>query len=316
MDSPFVSVIIPAYNAQHYIGEALDSILDQEWPNLEIIVVDDGSTDNTREVVERYAPRVTYLYQANSGSCAAPRNHGLAECRGQYIAFLDADDLMTSDRIVRQVEFLEGHPDVGLVFSDYVNFDHNGPWRQTHFSTCPKLSAFLGGRKEVVIDDARHYLIEENFGIASSFMMRREMLRVVPAFDESLKASEDFNFYYRLARHTKTGVVNHVGMMRRRHGSNMSGDTERMLRNSLRSYSQLRDTESDSRARRLFDEVGASRWVNLARHHANSGMFCAAFRHYFQALLTAPGWGTSRQVFNGFARTLAMMSGLHKPDER
>ncbi|MDR2877617.1 MAG: glycosyltransferase [Chromatiales bacterium] len=316
MDAPLVSVIIPAYNAQHYIGDALDSILNQDWLNLEVIVVDDGSTDGTREVVERYVSRVTYLYQANSGSCAAPRNHGLAKCRGQYIAFLDADDLMTSDRLASQVEFLEGHLDVGLVFSDYVNFDGNGPCHQTHFSTCPKFSAFLNGRKEVVIDDARHHLIKENFGIASSFMIRREMLRAVPAFDESLKASEDFNFYYRVTRHTKTGVINRVGMMRRRHDSNMSGDMERMLRNSLRSYSQLRETESDSRARKLLDELGASRWANLARHHANSGMFGSAFRHYFQALFTAPGWDTARQVCNGFARTFAMMSGLHKPDER
>jgi len=107
--TPLVSVIIPAYNATAFLGETLDSVLAQTYPNLEIIVVDDGSTDDTPDLLGSYGDRIRVLRQANSGQATA-RNHGAREAHGELLAFLDSDDLWDPDKIARQVELLDRFP--------------------------------------------------------------------------------------------------------------------------------------------------------------------------------------------------------------
>src|SRR5712691_12899952 len=104
--NPLVSVIIPAFNAERFIRQTLDSVLAQTYQNLEVIVVDDGSTDRTRECVLSYRDRVKYLYEENSGGCSKPRNEGIRAASGALLAFLDADDVMAPHRIAREVRFL------------------------------------------------------------------------------------------------------------------------------------------------------------------------------------------------------------------
>ena len=114
---PLVSVIIPTYNYGRYLGKALASCRDQTYKGLEIIVVDDGSTDDTRGVVERFGPDVVYIFQENQGVSRA-RNTGLAVGRGELLTFLDADDYLLPDSIAARVEILRSRPDIGIVFSD------------------------------------------------------------------------------------------------------------------------------------------------------------------------------------------------------
>ena len=141
---PFVSVIVPAYNAESYIDEALRSVLRQTYPHLEVIVVDDGSTDATLQRIAAYQPRVQCIRRSNSGGYpGAVRNTGMEHSRGEYICFLDADDVMAADKVEKQAEFLTDHPDVGLVFTDYRNFSANGPAQLSHFRTCLRLQARL-----------------------------------------------------------------------------------------------------------------------------------------------------------------------------
>src|SRR5690606_16515588 len=121
-----VSVVIPAYNAAGLIGETIESILTQRYPSVEIIAVDDGSADATANVVEGFGSRVRLARQPNSGGCSSPRNHGLRLARGEYVTFFDADDLMLPDKLARQVQYLEAHPDVSMVLMDYRNFDKAG----------------------------------------------------------------------------------------------------------------------------------------------------------------------------------------------
>jgi len=111
---PLVSVIIPAYNAEQFIAETLDHIIAQTYENIEIIVVNDGSSDGTAKIVRGYEPHVQFYEQKNSGGCAVPRNHGIHKSSGSLLCFIDADDLMTPDRIARQVDFLDSHPEVGI----------------------------------------------------------------------------------------------------------------------------------------------------------------------------------------------------------
>src|SRR6266852_191572 len=115
-----VSVIITSYNYGHFIAQALDSVLAQTYSNWECIVVDDGSTDNTREVVERYAeanPRIRYFWQENQ-RLAAARNTGIAKSSGEYFQFLDADDLIERRKLECQVEVLEHHQEIDIVYGD------------------------------------------------------------------------------------------------------------------------------------------------------------------------------------------------------
>jgi glycosyltransferase involved in cell wall biosynthesis len=314
MDQPvLVSVIIPAYNAERTIAETLDSVLSQSYGNVEVLVVDDGSTDRTAEIVRQYQPRVSYFYQENSGSCAVPRNTGILHSRGELLSFIDADDLMTPSRIGRQVDFLTRHPSVALVISDYQNFSSSGMSPNTHFATCRPLMDILGHRPETVLDNALAMLVEDFFGIAGSFMMRRNLLERVPGFEPTLRASEDFHFLYRLARHTPVGVINDVGMHRRMHESNMTGDSVRMMRESMRACSMLRETETNPEARRRLRVCFSGKLLSWARHQANSGHFLTSAGYYCRGLWNDFGFRTFHHVLWGIARTFAIALRLHSP---
>ena len=120
-DFPLISCIIPVYNHELYIAETIDSVLGQSYRPIEVIVVDDGSTDRTAEVVAGFGDRVRYHYQPNAGPPAA-RNAGAALARGEYLAWLDSDDLWRADKLERQFAFLQEHPDVGICLTHLQNF--------------------------------------------------------------------------------------------------------------------------------------------------------------------------------------------------
>lgn len=308
-----VSVIMPAYNAATTISESIESVLAQSYRNIEFIVVDDGSIDSTAQLVKGYAPRVSYMHQANSGSCASPRNAGLRVCRGEFVSFLDADDLWSSCHVARQVDLLVRYPMVGLVFSDYRNFDAFGPSEQTHFSTCTRLSAMLLHKEEIVFDDPLFMLAEANFGIASNFMVRSQLLDDVPGFDEELRACEDWHFYYRIARHTRVAVINEVGLMRRIHTHNITRDSVRMAIASLVACGKLFETESHPDARRELRRLMRECWHDLGRAEANQRHLFAAMAKYLRGLSVGRDAAAIRETAKGILRAVAISTRLHAP---
>ncbi len=126
---PKVSVIIPTYNCAHYLADALESVFQQTFSDYEVIVVDDGSPDNTKEVVERfitrYPSRLKYIYQPHQERSVA-RNNGIQAASGEYIAFLDADDQWLPHKLSIQVPILDEHPEIGLVHSDIIFMNQEG----------------------------------------------------------------------------------------------------------------------------------------------------------------------------------------------
>ncbi|MEO5935993.1 MAG: glycosyltransferase family A protein, partial [Terriglobales bacterium] len=122
---PLVSVIIPTYNSESYIRETLASVFAQTYHNFEVMVVDDGSSDQTAAVVKSYGDRVTFVAQANQGPAAA-RNHGIRLAKGELISFLDSDDLWLPDKLEKQVRFMAEHPEYGLISTDMSIFDSRG----------------------------------------------------------------------------------------------------------------------------------------------------------------------------------------------
>ena len=140
--NPLVSIIIPTYNAEKYIKTAINSALKQTYQKIEIIVVDDGSTDKTAEIVKFYKnPRIIYIYQENQGQSAA-RNAGIKIAKGEYIALLDADDLFLPEKIEQQVNFLETHLDCGVCYCKIYNFFDNRP-DELFYNPVPNYSGFI-----------------------------------------------------------------------------------------------------------------------------------------------------------------------------
>ena len=121
MKSPLISCVVPVFNGERYLGETLDSILAQTYQPLEIIVVDDGSTDRTARVANNYGQRIRYMWQTNAGEAAA-RNRGLRAVHGEFVAFLDADDLWHSEKLERQISRFRERPEIALCFTWFRNF--------------------------------------------------------------------------------------------------------------------------------------------------------------------------------------------------
>lgn len=176
---------------------AVDSALAQTHPVEEIIVVDDGSTDGTGEALQaRYGERIRYLWQPNAGVSAA-RNAGMALASGRYFALLDSDDLWRPDKTARQVEWLDAHPDFGMVLCDVVRVDSEGrPTDVFH-------------RREVLREDgwALSSLLLNPSLVPASTLFRREVYETCGGFDPSLRTAEDLDFHLRVAKRWKIGVI-------------------------------------------------------------------------------------------------------------
>jgi glycosyltransferase involved in cell wall biosynthesis len=252
---------------------------------------------------------------SRSGSASAPRNTGIRHSAGEYIAFLDADDIYLPDRVERQVEFLSSHPEVGIVFADYRNITADGPAPETHFQTCSRLQKMLGDSPSLVLTgkEATALLAQENFGISGTFMMRRQLLDIESGFEPTLKACEDFHFYYRLARLGPVGIINDVGMMRLLHARNMTADPLRMLSEGIRSRILLRDSENHPETRENFNRYIAECHASLARYYADRGRYLRAIREDGRALAFS---ASARQLWafcRGIARTIAIATGAYRP---
>ena len=315
---PLVSVVIPAYNAAQYIDEALHSVLEQAYPAIEIIVVDDGSTDNTAQRVARYHPRVRCHRRSNSGGYpGVSRNSGIEQCSGEYLCFLDADDIMAPGRIEKQAELLSHHPQAGVVFADYRNFSALGPFERTHFQACPLLQAKLDGKPSLVLAsaEATALLAQENIGATGMIMIRRRVLDAVPCFAADLQIGEDFHFYFQVARQFGVGVVNHVGTLRRLHDANITGDTLRRLRNCILSREKLRDTEPNAANRRLLDEYLFQCEIDLARAYADRRELSKAVIHNARALVASfpASLARLRVGLRTLARTATIAVHLKQP---
>lgn len=197
---PLVSVVIPTYNYGRFIGDAIASVLAQTVRDFELIVIDDGSTDDTRAVLASVKDRrVLSLWQANAGVSAA-RNRGMERARGRYLAFLDADDLWKPNYLERQIALLDSEPQVALSFSNFVRRVNGRMQNGTHFDCCPALSR-LAQRpsatpsSRVIEADPFCSLIGFSEGPAwvQATVYRRELLRDL-RFKAGVSLAEDLHF--------------------------------------------------------------------------------------------------------------------------
>lgn len=187
-EARLVSVVIPAWNSAATLGRAIDSVLAQTWPALEIIVVDDGSEDATGAVLAGYGARIRVIRQANAGPSAA-RNRGIREASGDYLAFLDADDYWLPEKLARQAELLDARPELGFCSTATQVADPQGrPLRDwsCHAGAAPLLETLFQHSAAVS-------------GSTSGVLARRALVQEAGGFDETLRGFEDPDLWIRLA---------------------------------------------------------------------------------------------------------------------
>lgn len=217
-----VSVIIPAYNAADYIKETMDSVLNQSWKNLEVFIIDDGSSDNTLEIAQKYkSENVKIISQANSGACVA-RNKGLALSSGDYIQYLDADDVLSLDKIEKQMEVLNGRQEL-LAVCNTIHFTDGDDYKQ--------LSLTDESKWIYNNDDPVEFLVRLFGGYGkrwmvqtSSWLTPRQIAGNIGPWDESLLLDQDGEYFTRAVLESKgirtSGGINYYRRFVR--GSNIS----------------------------------------------------------------------------------------------
>lgn len=209
MDLPLVSVIVPVYNSEKYLKHAMESILSQSYKHIELIIIDDGSTDSSRQIIMSYSdPRVRLIENEENKGIVYSRNRGIDEARGAYIANLDSDDIALPGRIEKQVNFLNANPDYGMCGTFFYKIDQE--------------------RKR--IESARYPTDNRNILTAlilgncfgtSSVMIRAELAREMK-FREEYFIGEDYELWYRVSKRAKLANLPFYGVLYRIHGDNIT----------------------------------------------------------------------------------------------
>lgn len=196
---PLISVVMPAYNAAETIIESINSLLSQDYLNWELIVIDDGSTDDTYHKASSIKDSRIRIYQEFNKGVAATRNQGIQIAKGKYVAFLDADDLWNMEKLKNQVSFFESKEEkLGLIHSYYVEFDDLSEYR-------PKPLKHLSGLK--LEGNIYEDLIVHNFIATLTVMVKKDVLNEVGGFDVTLSGPEDWDLWIRIARKYKVGYI-------------------------------------------------------------------------------------------------------------
>lgn len=276
MSAPCVSIVMPAYNREKYISSAIDSVLAQTFADWELIVVDDGSRDGTRQIAERYAAghpgRITVIAQANSGVVIA-RNTGIRAARGTYIAFIDSDDLWHPEKLARQVACFQQTPDAAFVYTGYETIDADG---RTDRIIRPDVR-FRGHVRDLL-------WTEPNEILGPTLMVRRDALFAVGLFDERLRAAENVDLRLKLARLGPLEYVDAVLYRYRKHGESLTADSAAMLEQMLKMIQCHFDGPQEPAACRLRDRALANYFYRLGNHHFEQARYTRALAAYVRAL--------------------------------
>lgn len=225
---PVVSVIIPTFNRADLLPQAIDSVMAQTHPALEIIVIDDASTDDTADVMQRYSasagtsPRIRYLRNERNAGIAKSRNRAIAESAGPYVAMLDSDDVwLDSTKIAMQVESLERHPHVAVIGTDASVIDRNG--------------RTVGAIRNLGSDRGiRATLFIKNQFVTSSMLVRRSVLDETGGFDEDIPIMEDYELWLRIARRHPVANIRRRMTGYRIHDGNITRQNHRAFLDSFR----------------------------------------------------------------------------------
>lgn len=300
--APLVSVVIAAYNTGKYVGEAIQSALDQTMPDLDVHVVNDGSTDDTDAQVAPFLrdPRVVYHKQQNGGQAVA-KNRGILSSRGKYVAFCDADDRLTPDKLASQLPMLESAPEVGLAYTLCAKIDSEG--------------------KLLSVDSPDHcrrgrvtsQLMRANFVPGASTMIRRTCLERTGVFDERLRMGIDWDLWLRLSLICDFDFIAEPKYLYRMWSGQMSHNWRGRYASNfhiLRTFFGNHPTVATPAEQR---EIWAMQFVERARARVRiSGEYARGLADCLAAGIKAPGYAPA---WKSMIRILLWATHLADPDD-
>lgn len=273
MSKPLVSVVIPNYNYARYLNGAIDCALTQSHENVEVIVVDDGSADNSRSIIEGYGDKIKAIFQSNAGVSAA-RNNGAKLAAGEYIAFLDADDIWFAEKLEKQVGLFELEKNLGLVHVGVEEFDDEGN----------TLKIRLDGMSGDVSHELLLFERSVVLGGGSGMMIPRDVFEQVGGFDLNLLTSADWDLFYRVSTKHKIGFVPEVLLKYRIHGSNMHGNINRMEDEMLYGFEKAFKLDPKVSRRVCYGNLH----LTLAGSYFHVGQYFDFFRHTVKSIYFRP----------------------------
>ena len=287
-NQPLVSIVIPAHNSASWIRETLDNVLSQSYPCCEIIIVDDGSTDHTKQLIDaHYDEHVKYVYQHNAGPARA-RNHGIAVAKGEYIQFLDSDDFLNTEKIARQMAVFTANPECGVVYCDFA-YTTEGPEGKVEESPATH-------KKKHGAENVFEALLDGNFIVIHSPLTRASVIRDCGGFDESLPSDEDYDLWLRIAaKGYRFCFIPEVLALYRKRNNSVSRNYLRQSKGTISALNKapkyrttLTDSEMRNLKRTLSREYG---WI--AHTYIGQLDYGQGLKAVWSSLLNNPGHGLS-----------------------
>ena len=310
---PLVSVILPTRNRADLIVRSIDSVIKQTYTNWELIIWDDGSTDNTKEIIDSYKdPRIRYFYDSNHGAHYA-RNQAMVISQGKYIAFLDSDDAWMEDKLLVQIKFMLANPDLDLVFTNFINIGIATNETGDGFDQCKNAMTIL--EKEKVGEDL--YIIKkgflkgltvDNFIATDTVIIRREVIVSYGYFHTDLRSSEDFELWWRLGlADVYMGYTRKTLLIRYKYSGSLSSPSINSLSNRVAALDIcLQETIQNDRNDLIscLNKLYRNAWQNFISYYGNIGDRNGIFVALFKALKYGIRLGTIRLLIIALLTTI------------
>lgn len=274
--NPKVSVIIPNYNYGRYVANTLESVLSQTYRNIEVIVVDDGSTDNSLSVLEKFGDRIRLVQQKNAGVSVA-RNHGVSLSDGELLAFLDADDVWLPEKLERQIERFKVDSEIGLVHCSMTLIDPDDQ----------AIGEITDGQEGFISHEFLRLERGVVIGAGSTALVKRKLFYEAGGFDPRQSTAADWDFCYRVSRKCKIGFVSTPLVLYRMHGTNMHGNIRAMEHDLLLGFEKAfaEDTQHLRQIRRV---CYGNLYRTLAGSYLHAGQYADFLRNCVKSLYSRP----------------------------
>src|SRR5690554_967859 len=270
--NPLISVVIPTYNRADFLKEAIDSVLAQTYPNFEILVVDDGSTDNTRDILKEYSqePRFRYFYQKNQGQSVA-RNYALSEARGDFVCFLDSDNRWLPYKLEVSLQAFRDHPDVSIVYGDIITINEKG--QEVSRQNMRRYSGRI-----------TPYLFQDNCVSMNTSMTRRQCFNEMGGLEVGRRAADDYELWLRFSARYKFLYIREFLAEYRVMENQISSNKDRRFQSNREIMENFVRRFPDALTPAEQKEGWCRFHVRKGRYHASVGELAKAAQEYWQAL--------------------------------